>query len=271
MCSILQNALPLGKPTNTRTHDNKQLFPVSNNWILNSYVLYLPACIESLGSNPITPSSSPSCGGYRQRRGSCIQEDDCLPLSGIPYNVLPWVCWAIWTSTNTLVFENQIISPEETTTKSLRLSKEWSQARGEALVLERLPLHMREPSRSEPSLAPDSSWVTCMTDAAWNKDRHMRDWPGISLDHHWDLRFKSLGFKLRRITCIIAEVLALRPALSMALSLSFQTSRSSPTTKCSSELSPTTTSQKKSLVSSKIFDWSPLSSPLSLSLTSPDP
>ena len=29
----------------------------------------------------------------------------CLPPSGISINILPWVCWQIWTSQNHLIFE----------------------------------------------------------------------------------------------------------------------------------------------------------------------
>uniref|UniRef100_A0A0D3A1P4 RNase H type-1 domain-containing protein n=1 Tax=Brassica oleracea var. oleracea TaxID=109376 RepID=A0A0D3A1P4_BRAOL len=52
----------------------------------------------------------------------------CLPPSGIATTVLPWVLWAIWSTRNLHVFENQILSPMETATKALNLGREWNNA-----------------------------------------------------------------------------------------------------------------------------------------------
>ncbi|KAF3517249.1 hypothetical protein DY000_02063627 [Brassica cretica] len=54
----------------------------------------------------------------------------CLPPTGISLNILPWILWAIWTSRNTLLFEGRYLSPEETASKGLKLSQEWSQSQG---------------------------------------------------------------------------------------------------------------------------------------------
>lgn len=49
----------------------------------------------------------------------------CLPPSGLSLNVLPWICWEIWTARNSLLFENRHITTEETANKGIRLAREW--------------------------------------------------------------------------------------------------------------------------------------------------
>lgn len=35
----------------------------------------------------------------------------CLPPTGVSNNILPWICWAIWTARNMAIFENRTLSP----------------------------------------------------------------------------------------------------------------------------------------------------------------
>lgn len=48
----------------------------------------------------------------------------CLPPSGVPGNILMWVCWALWNARNQLVFENRILSSSETALKAILSANE---------------------------------------------------------------------------------------------------------------------------------------------------
>ncbi|XP_048599870.1 uncharacterized protein LOC125579984 [Brassica napus] len=52
----------------------------------------------------------------------------CLPPTGVSNNILPWICWAIWTARNLAIFENRTLSPMEVAAKGIRLAREWNMA-----------------------------------------------------------------------------------------------------------------------------------------------
>lgn len=53
----------------------------------------------------------------------------CLPPTEIGMGPLfPWLCWSIWTAHNKLLFENRIITMEETLTKAVVKAREWQWA-----------------------------------------------------------------------------------------------------------------------------------------------
>lgn len=48
-----------------------------------------------------------------------------LPPSGLANGPLfPWICWTIWTTRNQQIFENRVITVEETLSKAICLAKE---------------------------------------------------------------------------------------------------------------------------------------------------
>ncbi|WZZ86668.1 hypothetical protein YC2023_115247 [Brassica napus] len=89
-----------------------------------------------------------------------------LPPSGRSGDILPWVCWALWTARNTLIFEDRTFTPDETAAKTLRLAQEWTFAQG-------LKTHATNQVKilpKAPQLRPDqTARMTCKTNASWNK------------------------------------------------------------------------------------------------------
>ncbi|XP_018460851.1 uncharacterized protein LOC108831839 [Raphanus sativus] len=148
-----------------------------------------------------------------------FRKASCLPPSGITLNILPWILWAIWTSRNTLIFEGRYLSPKETALKGIRLAKEWSASQSIVNDKNNLPRKPTERSRERPRTITDSNRVSCMTDAAWNKDRltsglgWLFSGPGFEPPLKGSVVESSIGSPL------VAEASAIRSALCMAITL----------------------------------------------------
>ncbi|XP_033146248.1 uncharacterized protein LOC117133648 [Brassica rapa] len=94
----------------------------------------------------------------------------CFPTSSIAFNVLPWICWAIWTARNTLIFEDKAITPEKTALKKLRLAKEWSLVQGNNRKSSLSPACARISPRQSSRRTEEAGSTTCKTHGAWNSD-----------------------------------------------------------------------------------------------------
>ncbi|XP_056855484.1 uncharacterized protein LOC130504893 [Raphanus sativus] len=84
----------------------------------------------------------------------------CLPPTGVSNNILPWICWAIWTARNMAIFENRTLSPEEVASKGIRLAREWSYAQPQKQTTgKKVP----NPQRRIHDPAESSRVMTCKT------------------------------------------------------------------------------------------------------------
>lgn len=135
------------------------------------------------------------------------------PRTGISGNILPWICWAIWTARNTLVFEERLFSPAETSTKGLIAAKEWNLAQQKAQT-HTLPTQTERAAGS--STRPV---VTCNTDVAWDKERKRA---GLA----WTISGPSFARPMEKTLIeefvgspLVAEALAVRAALLTAIEL----------------------------------------------------
>ncbi|KAF2536472.1 hypothetical protein F2Q68_00021938 [Brassica cretica] len=57
-----------------------------------------------------------------------LRTEICLPPTGVPNTILPWVCWVIWKDRNLLIFEGKSAHTVDLTSKGLVLAREWSEA-----------------------------------------------------------------------------------------------------------------------------------------------
>ena len=80
---------------------------------------------------------------------------------GVTTNLLPWICWCLWTARNLLLFENRPQSPQEIANKAIRFSKEWKEAQptGGAPSNQQIEQTLQTETPSSP--------IYCNTDAAW--------------------------------------------------------------------------------------------------------
>lgn len=60
-------------------------------------------------------------GSFREAVAA-FRQAICLPPSGVSGNIVPWICWAIWTARNLEIFEKRHLSPMEIATKGIRLA-----------------------------------------------------------------------------------------------------------------------------------------------------
>lgn len=95
----------------------------------------------------------------------------CLPPTVVVGAIVPWIVWSLWLSRNTLIFEDKKITPEETTTKGLRLALEWNQAQRKEITNSSLPEESRDRVHTTSDNSPMNGSTTCKTDAAWDKNR----------------------------------------------------------------------------------------------------
>lgn len=149
----------------------------------------------------------------------------CLPLVGISHNILPWILWAIWTSRNILLFENRYISPEETASRGLSLAREWTQAQVSTKQSTTVPSSSRERSGQEREASTPGNLINCLTDAAWDK-------MGKNAGFGWVFEGQSLESPIHGSmgqsfigSSLIAEAIAMRSTLCLALTLGFSTLR----------------------------------------------
>ena len=94
----------------------------------------------------------------------------CLPPSGVPNAILPWVCWSIWKDQNSLVFEGECAQPEEIATRGIALAREWNEAQFSDIKVQRT-LTTVQNNRSRGLPQPNHRVSICMTDASWDAAR----------------------------------------------------------------------------------------------------
>ncbi|KAF2597542.1 hypothetical protein F2Q68_00012423 [Brassica cretica] len=89
----------------------------------------------------------------------------CLPPSGVSSTILPWVCWALWTARNTLLFEKRTFTPTEVATKAIRLAREWVNAQAHQTQSTNVLPH---PKRKHQFRSATGDTPTCKSDAAYD-------------------------------------------------------------------------------------------------------
>ncbi|XP_048615609.1 uncharacterized protein LOC125588345 [Brassica napus] len=145
----------------------------------------------------------------------------CLPPTGISGDVLPWVCWILWTSRNNLIFENRRFSPEETATKGLELAREWNLAQNKEKAPKEVPKITHQRNQQKDVGLDSNETIRCTTDAAWEKETQRA---GLA----WTFEGQGLPDRLQGSAIqhsvsspLIAEAVAMRSALRKALALGF--------------------------------------------------
>lgn len=137
----------------------------------------------------------------------------CLPPTGVPGNLLPWVCWTIWKDRNLVIFEGRNNTPEDLASKSVELAAEWKKAQSS---IEKKQQSYIIPQIDRLDTVTQQDVVICMSDAAWEASTSRAGLAWI-LKGEDPLAVRS-GATIQHFvnSPLVAEALSLREGLFMA-------------------------------------------------------
>ncbi|XP_018466282.1 uncharacterized protein LOC108837757 [Raphanus sativus] len=142
-----------------------------------------------------------------------VRKLQSLPPVGLETGTLAAsIVWNIWIARNHLLFQNRDFSPEETILKAITDAREWLLAQPPMKIPQSKPLIMLEPN-------PMRSGVTIYADAAWNPSSESAGFGWIIDDRVSATNHSATSLHVS--SPLIAEALAVRSALTFALSCGF--------------------------------------------------
>lgn len=83
----------------------------------------------------------------------------CLPPSGISSTILPWICWAIWTARNRLIFEGKSQTASEVMLRGLIAAREWIQAQAHRQPIKLLALPAPQGRHADRRKKAGIAWI----------------------------------------------------------------------------------------------------------------
>ncbi|XP_013608331.1 PREDICTED: uncharacterized protein LOC106315106 [Brassica oleracea var. oleracea] len=134
-----------------------------------------------------------------------------LPPLGIKETIFPWICWAIWTARNYLIFENRNFEPTDILSKAIANAREWNASQ--------LP-GLDPPIARNPRLPPTLTITTepaCFTDAAWHSSTNRAGCGWYILTPEKTITLQGTRMFEHISSPLMAEALAIRSALLHAL------------------------------------------------------
>lgn len=217
--SIIQNALPLGENLQKRGLGSDLRCVRCKERETKAHIFFnCPYAKEVWNSVPLARAVHIAADESFTTAITKFREAICLPPTGINGNVLPWICWAIWTSRNTQVFENRLYTPAETATKGLALAKEWNLAQQKSQTT----ISYLQSGKASTSITINQHQrprTTCNTDAAWDKERKKAGLAWTFSGSSPIIAIQDTLVKDFVGSPLVAEALAMKEALSKAVAL----------------------------------------------------
>ncbi|KAF3575952.1 hypothetical protein DY000_02034593 [Brassica cretica] len=139
-----------------------------------------------------------------------FRKDVCLLPSRVSGNILPWVCWALWIACNTLIFEDQLSTPEETATRAIRSSQEWGLAQG---LKDQIPKRAENQPNLNQNQPERNTIMVCKSDAAWDKGSNKAWLAWILIDASGICKHRGATTQDFVSSPLIAKALALRSGI----------------------------------------------------------
>ena len=143
----------------------------------------------------------------------------CLPPTGISGNVLPWICWAIWTARNTLVLEDRNQTSKETATKGLASAKEWNLVQIRSTPIISTAQNAEDTPVVTAGRQQNLSSVTCNTYVACDNERKRAGLAWNFLSSSPSITMEGTLVRDYFDSPLIVEALAVRTAPSKAVEL----------------------------------------------------
>lgn len=184
-----------------------------------AYIFHLSLCKRGMEQSPYETSSSHSYRRHFPGHGDCFQIDDLPPPTGVSKNILPWICWSLWTARNLFIFEDRLLSTEEVTTRGLRSAQEWITAQGnQEKKTPAVPGIRGEKDdwRNSPLINICTTSI-CRTDAAWNRSTKKAGLAWIITNESRSSSTQGSSIIDNVSSPIVAEALALRSGIITAV------------------------------------------------------
>ncbi|KAG7593940.1 Ribonuclease H-like superfamily [Arabidopsis thaliana x Arabidopsis arenosa] len=142
-----------------------------------------------------------------------LQQLVSLPPVGLSTKPLfPWVLWFLWKARNSLVFENRLVSAEDTILKAVKEARSWQEAK--ALKFAQKCGHSVVP-RTEAH--PEA--LVCFSDAAWRKEKNHCGIGWHISDPHLSPILQGSSSRPFVTSVLIAEALAVKAVMRAASDL----------------------------------------------------
>lgn len=127
---VVQGALPLGENLKKRgLRENTRCCLCGENETAIHLFVQCPFAANIWGLAPLL--NNPNFGAFTGF-ANCLQTSKrftCLPPTGLSSaNIFPWLCWAIWTARNKIIFENRTTSVEDVISKAVSEAAKWQRA-----------------------------------------------------------------------------------------------------------------------------------------------
>ena len=144
---------------------------------------------------------------------------NCLPPTGVTSHVFLWICWSLWTARSKLIFENKALTPSEVIHTAISSAREWNLAQ---TTLTSTTTSTDSYTRSAvPAHIESHDCVSIFTDAAWRPTNGVTGCGWILKDPIWTATQHGSRCFDYIPSALVGESLAVRLALSHALSYSF--------------------------------------------------
>ncbi|KAL0740038.1 hypothetical protein Bca4012_081551 [Brassica carinata] len=146
-----------------------------------------------------------------------------LPPTGLTSPLYPWIMWVLWTSRNQFMFEDKSFSETDIILKAMKLAKEWQDAQPCAKA-KSASLQDYLPKASSASSLPQVpvNALLCFSDAAWNGSSCDGGLGWLAKDAEGTIRFQGTSARRHVASALMAEAMALKSGLSMAVSQGYK-------------------------------------------------
>lgn len=219
MWSIAQDALPLGELLQRRGMQSAALCTRCQAVESSMHTFFhCPFAQEVWSKIPLNHVVHLATDSDFKKTVVAFRKATCLPPSGVSASILPWVCWALWTARNTLIFEKRSFTSTEVATKAIRLARKWIEAQPQKSTTKTSLPTTRRPYQSE---IADGLKRTCMVDAAYDAHSRRAGLVWIFKDSSGSLLSQGSSTSDLVISPLIAEALTLRSGIISAVNLEF--------------------------------------------------